>query len=82
MSDDIKLLPCSGCGGQPVVLIRPAWPHPALQVQCMTCGHSGPWVFFASEDLRIFQMADHVLLPRLAKAREEAAAAWNEEWQP
>lgn len=81
MPDDIKLIPCPHCGGMPVVLIVPAWPHPALQVQCTACRKAGPWIYFNAR-MPIWQTLDDLLLPGLGRAREEAAAAWNEERQP
>lgn len=60
-----------------MVLIVPMWPHPALQVQCTACRKAGPWIYF-NEKTPIWQSIEDLLLPGLARAKEEAAAAWNE----
>lgn len=75
--DDVKLQPCARCSGQPVVLILPLWPHPALRVECPACGMRGTTIYF-DEEAPIFQ-GTKKMLPGLGKARRQAAAAWNEE---
>jgi len=77
--DDIRLIPCSRCGGQPVVMIRPGWPHPSLRVICSDCGQAGPQIYYAPEGPTWYLGIDRVLLPGLARARREAAACWNQE---
>ncbi|MBQ8200881.1 MAG: hypothetical protein IJZ74_03835 [Clostridia bacterium] len=73
--DDIRLIPCPSCGGQPVVLITPAWPLPVLQIACSCCPRRGPENIFKPEGDRAF---DCELLPGLAEVRRRAADAWNE----
>ena len=46
MTDDIRLRPCPRCGGQPIVLVWPSWPYPALRVECDGCKLTGPWIYF------------------------------------
>ena len=77
--DDIRLIPCPSCGGLPVVLIRPAWPYPVVRVVCSACGRQGPMVYYSPEGDRMYLAVDAILLPGLATARRQAAAAWNEE---
>lgn len=74
--DDIRLIPCPRCGGLPVVMIRPFFPRPALRVECSVCGSGGPWIYFDGKGPG-FLIAEK-LLPGLAAARRQAAAAWNE----
>lgn len=76
--DDVKLLPCPMCGGLPVMLIKPTWEYGRLRVECSVCGRYGPNVFF-EPGKKIYQGRKMQLLPGLAKARRQAAAAWNEE---
>ena len=76
--DEIRLNLCPKCPGQPVVLIMPNWPYPMVGVVCSKCGHAGPKIYFTNEDT-IFHGQDRVMLPGLATARRQAAAAWNEE---
>ena len=77
MSDDIRLRPCPMCGGLPVVLVQPFFPRPALRVECSGCGLSGPWIYFDGNGT-LYQLAERMMLPDLARARRQAAAAWNE----
>lgn len=74
--DDIRLIPCPSCSGQPVVLIQPGWPYPTVRIVCSACGKEGPTVYYAPEDM-LYHGLDFVLLPGLARARREAAACWN-----
>lgn len=79
--DDIRLIPCPSCGGLPVVLIRPAWPYPVIRVVCSACSCQGPMVYYSPEGDRVFSgqgLYERNLLPGLATARRQAAAAWNE----
>lgn len=79
--EDIRLKPCPSCGGQPVVLITPAWPFPVLQIACSCCPRRGPENIFCPEGDRYYQglsAYDRILLPGLAEVRRRAADAWNE----
>lgn len=81
MLDEIRLKPCRRCGGLPVVLIRPSWPYPVLRIVCSSCGRQGPQIYYCPEGDKHFQglsAYEKNLLPGLAKARRQAAAAWNE----
>ena len=69
--DEIRLKPCPRCGGQPIVLVWPSWPYPALRVECDGCKLTGPWIYFDPK-----QQEAH--LPGLNKARGQAAAHWND----
>ena len=77
--DDVKLLPCAKCSGQPVVLIRPDWPHPSLHIECQECGYKSPTVYFRTETNPCYFALESLMLPDLARAREQAAACWNED---
>lgn len=80
--ENVKLLPCPSCHGQPVVLIRPGWPYPVVRIVCSSCGKEGVAVYYCPEGDKVFQgygAYEKRLLPGLAKARRQAAAAWNEE---
>ena len=77
--DEIKLIPCCKCGGQPIVLIRPQWPYPMVSVECSTCGRRSPIVYFCPSGNTWIQGLERILLPGLARARREAAACWNQE---
>lgn len=77
MSDDIRLRPCPVCEGLPVVLVRPFYPRPALRVECTKCAYAGPWIYFNGRH-PIIRAFEDIFLPGLARAREEAAACWNE----
>lgn len=76
---EIRLNLCPKCPGTPVVLIKPGWPYPTIRVVCSQCGHSGPEVYYSEKGATVFCGVDHYLLPGLARARREAAAAWNEQ---
>lgn len=75
--DEIRLIPCPKCGGQPVVLIVPSWQYGRLRVECSVCGHKGPTIDFDPSGA-LYQGIERRLLPGLGKARRDAAAAWNE----
>lgn len=76
--DEIRLCPCPKCGGLPVVLIRPYVLRPALRIECSACGNGGPWIYFDGKGT-LYQLAERMMLPDLARARRQAAAAWNED---
>lgn len=74
--DEIKLVPCPRCAGQPVVLILPGWPYARIRVECCACGRQGPTVYFDPGGA-LYQGIEQQLMPDLTKARKEAAACWN-----
>lgn len=75
MSDDIRLRPCPRCGGQPIVLVWPSWPYPALQVECDGCKLTGAWIYF--DNKAPGREYGESMLPGLNRAREQAAVHWN-----
>lgn len=75
---DNRKIVCQKCGGVPIELIEPGWPYPMVCVACRDCGHAGPKIYFAQENAN-YHSAEHQLLPDLAGARRQAAAAWNEQ---
>lgn len=70
--DEIRLLPCPFCGGQPIMLVTMEYLDRIVKIHCSRCGASGSGLVF-----------DHWRtpgsgLPDLQTARRQAAAAWNE----
>lgn len=73
--NDIRLRVCPFCGGQPIVLVMRQVFDSTVMIQCSQCGVTTGGVMFRS--MKSAAMARRDLLPDLATARRQAAAAWN-----
>lgn len=72
---DIRLRGCPRCGGQPIALIMRQCGENVVMIQCTKCGSTSGGVLFAGKVAACMGRRD--LLPDLATARRQAAAAWN-----
>ena len=70
--NEVRLIPCPMCGGTPLMLIMRQCMDNVLSVQCTECGLRTGGIYFAG------RRSQRELLPDLATARRQAAAAWNE----
>lgn len=74
---DISLRACPICGGRPVVLVMSQCAENVVMIQCSGCGITTGGVMWRSG--KGAPVARRDLLPDLATARRQAAAAWNGE---
>lgn len=73
---EIRLRACPRCGGQPVALIMRQCGQNVVMIQCSKCGSTSGGVLFTSGKVAA-RSVRRDLLPDLAIARRQAAAAWN-----
>ena len=74
---DIALRVCPFCGGRPVVLVMAQAMENVVMIQCSSCGVTTGGVMWRSGKGAPVARPD--ILPDLAQARRQAAAAWNGE---
>lgn len=74
---DMVLRGCPFCGGQPVMLVMRQAAENVVMIQCSGCGVTTRGVMFRSGKGAAITRRD--LLPDLATARRQVAAAWNGE---
>lgn len=75
---DIRLLPCPHCGGQPMMLVMRQYMESVVNIQCSKCGVGTCGVIFANRRMMAEASGRRDMLPDLATARRQVAAAWNE----
>lgn len=76
--DNIRLKPCPHCGGLPLMLVMRQAFESVVNIQCSKCGVGTCGVIFANRRMMAEAAGRRDMLPDLATARRQVAAAWNE----